>query len=49
MTIELQDVDGLKVSPFLIELAKRNIVGEITMDEVQRLLDAYYRNKNKKS
>ena len=47
MTIELQDVDGLKVSPFLIELA--NIVGEITMDEVQRLLDAYYRNKNKKS
>ena len=44
--IGLQDVDGLSVSPYLIELAKRNIEGEITIDEVRELIADYYRNKH---
>lgn len=36
--IGLQDVDGLKTSDYLIETAKRNIEGDITIDEVQGLL-----------
>ena len=45
--IGLQDVDGLSVSPYLIELAKLNIEGKITMDEVQARLDAYYKKREK--
>ena len=45
--IGLQDVDGLRVSLYLIELAKLNIEGKITMDEVQKRLDAYYKEKKK--
>ena len=44
--IGLQDVDGLTVSPYLIELAKRNIEGEITIDEVRELIAEYYRKKH---
>ena len=44
-SIGLQDVDGLRVSDFLIEQARRNIEGEITVDEVQQLIDEYYRKK----
>ena len=44
-SIGLQDVDGLRVSDFLIEQARRNIEGEITIDEVQQLIDDYYRKK----
>ncbi|MCF0219781.1 MAG: Fic family protein [Muribaculaceae bacterium] len=40
--IGLQDVDGLKPSPYLIATAKRNIEGEITIDQVQELLQSYY-------
>ena len=46
MSIGLQDVDGLSVSPYLIELAKRNIEGEITIDEVRELIAEYYREKH---
>lgn len=46
--IGLQDVDGLTVSPYLIELAKLNIEGKITMDEVQARLDAYYKDKRER-
>lgn len=42
--IGLQAVDGLKPSQYLIDTARRNIEGEITMDEVQRLLRSYYAN-----
>jgi hypothetical protein len=35
-------VDGLKVSDYLLELARRNIEGEISMEEVDKLLDEYY-------
>jgi hypothetical protein len=45
--IGLQQVDGpgMKVSEYLIELAMKNIEGEITIKEVQRRLDEYYKNK----
>ena len=43
--IGLQAVDGLKTSDYLNELARRNIEGEITMDEVSKLLDSYYSSK----
>lgn len=43
--IGLQAVDGLKTSEYLNELARRNIEGEITMDEVSKLLDTYYKRK----
>ena len=46
VSIGLQDVDGLSVSPYLIELAKRNIEGEITIDEVRELIADYYRKKH---
>ena len=46
MSIGLQDVDGLSVSPYLIELAKRNIEGEITIDEVRELIAGYYRKNH---
>ena len=45
--IGLQAVDGLTVSNYLLELARRNIEGELTMDEVHILLDAYYEEKHK--
>ncbi len=39
VAIGLQAVDGLKVSDYLLELARRNIDGEISMEEVDKLLD----------
>jgi len=43
--IGLQRVDGLRVSAYLIELAKQNINGDITMDEVKKRLDDHYKAK----
>ena len=43
--IGLQAVDGLKTSDYLNDLARRNIEGEITIDEVGKLLDNYYESK----
>lgn len=40
--IGLQAVDGLKPSQYLIDTARRNIEGEISIDEVQELLRSYY-------
>ncbi len=45
--IGLQAVDGLKVSDYLLELAQRNIEGEISMEEVDKLLDEYYEEKHR--
>ena len=45
--IGLQAVDGLKVSDYLLELARRNIEGEISMEEVNKLLDEYYEEKHR--
>ena len=47
VAIGLQAVDGLKVSGFLLELARRNIEGEISMEEVNKLLDEYYEEKHR--
>ena len=47
LAIGLQAVDGLKVSGYLLELARRNIEGEITMEEVNKLLDEYYDEKHR--
>ena len=40
--IGLQDVDGLNVSGVLIQLARQQIEGKITVDEVTRRLNEYY-------
>ena len=47
VAIGLQAVDELKVSDYLLELARRNIEGEISMEEVDKLLDEYYEEKHK--
>ena len=47
VAIGLQAVDGLKVSDYLLELARRNIEGEIGMEEVDKLLDEYYEEKHR--
>jgi len=50
VAIDLQNVDGLSVSEFLIQLARQQIEGEITMDEVtQRLNEHYGHNKHHSS
>ena len=41
----LQQVDGLTPSPYLYSLAKRNIEGEITIEEVKKLIESYYESK----
>ena len=43
--IGLQDVDGLKTSEYLIENARKNIEGDITINEVRSLIDDYYQSK----
>ena len=40
--IGLQAVDGLAPSPYLITTARSSIEGEITLDEVQCLVNSYY-------
>lgn len=43
--IGLQQVDGLKASDYLISTAKKNIEGEITIEDVQQLIKSYYQSK----
>ena len=43
--IGLQDVDGLKPSEYLIETAKKNIDGDITIEEANELIHSYYKSK----
>ena len=40
--IGLQQVDGLQPSEYLIETARHNIEGDITIDEVKKRIDSYY-------
>ena len=47
--IGLQDVDGLKTSEYLKDTAIKNIEGDITIDEAQKLLNTYYKENTKKS
>ena len=43
--IGLQAVDGLQPSAYLLEVAGRNIEGEITLEESRQLIDSYYQSK----
>lgn len=45
--IGLQAVDGLKTSKYLIDTAIKNIEGDISIDEAQELLNAYYEENPK--
>ena len=47
ISIGLQGAAELKVSAFLLDLAIRNVKGEITRDEVSQLLNAHYANMPK--
>lgn len=44
--IGLQAVDGLQTSEYLLQTAKRNIDGEISIDEAQKIIHAYYDNRS---
>lgn len=41
--VGLQAVDGLRTSNYLLDIAKRNIEGSISIDEAGSLLDSYYK------
>lgn len=41
----LQQVDVLTPSAYLYETAKRNIEGEISIEEARKLVDSYYESK----
>lgn len=43
--IGLQQVDGLTPSKYLFETARRNIEGDITIDDAQELINSYYESK----
>ncbi|MDR2010906.1 MAG: Fic family protein [Bacteroidales bacterium] len=45
IAIGLQQVDGLTPSAYLIETAKQNIEGDITIEEVKKRIDAYYKEQ----
>ena len=44
--IGLQAVDGLKTSKYLIDTAKSNIEGDITLEEARHLIESYYESKS---
>ncbi|MCR5747850.1 MAG: antitoxin VbhA family protein [Lachnospiraceae bacterium] len=41
--VGLQDVDKLQPSEYLLDTAKENIDGNISIDEVKKRIDSYYR------
>ena len=43
--IGLQDVDGLKVSNYLLDTARQHIEGDITIDEARERIKVYYETK----
>ena len=47
--IGLQQVDGLTPSKYLYETAKRNIDGEITIEEAKSLIDSYYETRHERA
>lgn len=44
--IGLQDVDGLKVSSYLLDTARQHIEGDITIDEARERIKTYYETKS---
>ena len=47
--IGLQQVDGLMPSDYLLEVAKKNIEGKISLNKAQELIDSYYESKTERS
>ncbi len=47
--IGLQAVDGLTPSDYLIQTARQNIEGDITIEEAQQLIKSYYESKTTRS
>ena len=47
--IGLQEVDGLKTSPYLLETARRHIEGDITITEAKQLIDSYYKSQTSRN
>ena len=45
VAIGLQREDGLSVSDFLIQVARMEIEGKITMNEAQAMIDEHYAQK----
>ena len=43
--IGLQDVDGLKNSPYFLDESSRYIKGEISLDELDQIINSYYQSK----
>ena len=46
--IGLQQVKGLTISDYMKDLVRRNIEGEISMDEVRKLIDEHYKGARPK-
>ena len=44
--IGLQEVDGLKTSPYLLDTARKHIEGDITIGEAKQLIDSYYKSQS---
>ena len=47
--IGLQQVDGLTPSDYLLEVAKKNIEGKISLNRARALIDSYYESKTERS
>ena len=45
IAIGLQQVDGLKTSAYLLDIAKEHIEGRISIDEVQKRIQGYYEKR----
>lgn len=43
--IGLQKVDGLEVSDYLVDTAKKHIEGEVSIDDVDKLITTYYQSE----
>ena len=48
VAIGLQAVDGLETSEYLQQTARKNIEGDITIDEARELIKSYYLSKKKR-
>ncbi|CEN49960.1 hypothetical protein CCAN11_2050002 [Capnocytophaga canimorsus] len=47
--IGLQEVDGIKPSDYLIQTAKQNIEGNISIEEAKQQINNYYQQQNSKN
>lgn len=49
VAIGLQDVDGLTPSQYLLDTAKEHIEGELSIDQVQSRIAAYYQQRDERT